>query len=82
MDDASLEEAILFALRRAPGSRAHALADAVGLPRTNFGRRLVSRLQPPLRRLHDAGLIDEDSGRYNLTEAGRRRLAARAAGRR
>jgi DNA-binding PadR family transcriptional regulator len=81
MDDASLEEAILLALRRSPGSRAHALADAVGLPRTNFGRRLESRLQQPLRRLLDAGLIDEDSARYDLTQAGRRRLAARAAAR-
>jgi DNA-binding PadR family transcriptional regulator len=78
MDDASLEEAILLALRRSPGSRTHALADAVGLPRTNFGRRLEGRLQQPLRRLLDAGLIDEDSGRYDLTQAGRRRLAERA----
>lgn len=78
MDDASLEEAILLALRRSPGSRPHALADAVGLPRTNFGRRLESRLQQPLGRLLDSGLIDEDSGRYDLTEAGRKKLAERA----
>jgi hypothetical protein len=39
MDDTSLEETILFALRCSPGSRSKALAEAVGLPRTNFGRR-------------------------------------------
>jgi predicted transcriptional regulator len=82
MDDASLEEAILLALRRSPGSRTHALADVVGLPRTNFGRQLEGRLQQPLRKLLDAGLIDEDSGRYDLTQAGRRRLAELAATRR
>lgn len=78
MDDASLEDAILLALRRSPGSRTRALADAVGLPRTNFGRQLESRLQRPLRRLLDAGLIDEDSGRYDLTQTGRTKLAERA----
>lgn len=78
MDDASLEEAILLALRRSPGSRTRALADAAGLPRTNFGRQLEGCLQQPLRRLLDAGLIDEDSGRYDLTQEGRRRLAERA----
>jgi hypothetical protein len=40
MDDASLEEAILLALRRSPGSRPDALAEAVGLPRTNLVRQL------------------------------------------
>lgn len=78
MDDAALEEAILLALRRSPGSRAKALAEAVGLPRTNFGRRLDSRLQEPLKRLRAAGLIDEDHGRYDLTQQGRSRLAERA----
>lgn len=78
MDDASLEEAILLALRRSPGSRSKALAGAVGLPRTNFGRQLDNRLQQPLRRLLAARLIDEDHGRYDLTEQGRRRLADRA----
>ena len=78
MDDASLEDAILLALRNSPGSRAQALAEAVGLPRTNFGRQLENRLQQPLKRLLAAGLIDEDHGRYDLTQEGRRRLAERA----
>jgi DNA-binding IclR family transcriptional regulator len=78
MDDTSLEEAVLLALRRSPGSRSHALAEAVGLPRTNFGRQLEKRLQQPLKRLLAAGLIDEDHGRYDLTQPGRRRLAERA----
>jgi hypothetical protein len=78
MDDASLDEAILLALRRSPGSRSQALAEAVGLPRTNFGRRLEHPLQEPLKRLLAAGLIDEDHGRYDLTQQGRRRLAERA----
>jgi HemN C-terminal domain len=78
MDDASLEEAILLALRRSPGSRSKELAEAVGLPRTNFGRQLDNRLQQPLKRLLAAGLIDEDHGRYDLTREGRRRLAERA----
>jgi len=77
MDDASLDEAILLALRRSPGSRSQALAEAVGLPRTNFDRRLEHPLQQPLKRLLAAGLIDEDHGRYNLTQDGRRRLADR-----
>lgn len=78
MDDASLEDAILLALRNSPGSRAQALAEAVGLPRTNFGRQLENRLQQPLKRLLAAGQIDEDHGRYDLTREGRTRLAERA----
>jgi hypothetical protein len=74
MDDASLEEAILLALRRSPGSRSQAL----GLPRTNFGRQLENPLQQPLQRLLAAGLIDQDHGHYNLTHEGRRKLAERA----
>jgi DNA-binding MarR family transcriptional regulator len=77
-DDASLEEAILLALRRSPGIRSRALAEAVGLTRTNFGRLLENRVQEPLKRLLAAGLIDEDHGRYDLTQQGRRRPAERA----
>jgi DNA-binding IclR family transcriptional regulator len=80
MDDASLEEAILLALRRSPGSRSADLAEAVGLPRTNFGRQLKNPLRGPLRRLAASGLVAEDRGRYVLTEAGRRRLAERISG--
>lgn len=79
MHEASLEEAILLALRRSPGSRSDALAEAVGLPRTNFGRQLKNRLRTPLRQLQSTGLIEEDHGRYRITEEGRRRLAERAA---
>ena len=78
MDDASLEEAILLALRRSPGSRPDALAEAVGLPRTNFGRQLKRPLKLPLNRLLAAGVIEEDHGRYDLTVDGRRRLAERS----
>jgi len=78
MDDDALEDAILLALRSSPGSRTRELAEAVGLPRTNFGRQLENRLQQPLKRLLAAELIDEDHGRYNLTQGGRRRLAERA----
>jgi DNA-binding IclR family transcriptional regulator len=78
MDDASLEEAILLALRRRPGSRSEELAEAVGLPRTNFGRQVKNRLGRPLRRLLVAGLISEDRRRYQLTEEGGRRLAERS----
>jgi DNA-binding IclR family transcriptional regulator len=68
----------LLALRRSPGSRSQALAEAVGLPRTNFGRQLENPLQQPLQRLLAAGLIDQDHGHYNLTHEGRRKLAERA----
>ena len=78
MDDASLKEAILLALRRSPDSTSEELAEAVGLPRTNFGRRLKSRLGRPLRRLLVAGLIEESRRCYQLTEKGRRRLAERS----
>jgi predicted transcriptional regulator len=78
MDEDALEEAILLAVRSSPGSRTRELAEAVGLPRTNFGRQLENRLQQPLKALLAAGLIDEDHGRYDLTRQGRRKLAERA----
>lgn len=78
MDEPSLEEAILLALRRSPGSRSNDLAEAVGLPRTSFGRQLKHPLWQPLKRLLSEGLIKEDRGRYQLTEGGRSRLAERA----
>jgi DNA-binding IclR family transcriptional regulator len=80
MDEPSLEEALLLALRRSPGSRSDKLAEAIGLPRTNFGRRLKNGVTRPLQRLLAEGLIEEDRGRYQLAEAGRRRLAERAGG--
>jgi DNA-binding IclR family transcriptional regulator len=80
MDEGQLEESILLALRNSPGSRPEELAEAVGLPRTNFGRRLKHSLREPLERLLAEGSVEEDRGRYRLTEKGRRRLAARANG--
>jgi DNA-binding IclR family transcriptional regulator len=77
LDESSLEEAILLALRRSPGSKAEDLAEAAGLPRTNFGRRLKNRLRKPLARLLACELIEEEHGRYQLTEKGRRTLAER-----
>ena len=77
MNELALEESILLALRRSPGIRADRLAEAIGLPRTNFGRRLKSRLRQPLRRLLSSGLIEEERGRYQLTAEGRRKLAER-----
>ena len=77
MTGASLEEALMLALRRAPGSRPDDLAEAVGLPRSNFGRQLKTRLRQPLDRLLDEGLIVEQRGRYQLTEEGRKRIAER-----
>lgn len=71
----ALEVAILIALRRAPGSSSDELAEAVGLPRTNFGRQLKRRLCQPLDRLLAAQLIEEDRGRYRLTAKGSKRLA-------
>lgn len=77
MDESALEEGILLALRRSPGSKAEELAEAAGLPRTNFGRRLKNRLREPLGRLLARELIDEEHGRYQLTETGRRTIAER-----
>jgi DNA-binding IclR family transcriptional regulator len=77
---ASLEVEILLALRRSPRSRIDELAEAVGLPRTNFGRRLKNSLVTPLQQLLAEGVIEDDHGRYSLTEKGRRRLSARTNG--
>jgi len=75
VDESALEQAILLALRRSPGSRSRDLAEAIGLPRTNFGRQLKNRLRKPLGRLLAAGVVDEEHGRYQLTEKGRRALS-------
>jgi DNA-binding IclR family transcriptional regulator len=77
MDEASLEEALLLALRRSSGSRPAELAEAVGLPRTNFGRQLTYRLEEPLEHLLAEGLIEEDRGRYQLTREGRTKISER-----
>jgi DNA-binding MarR family transcriptional regulator len=77
MDEESLEYEVLRALRSAPGSRAVALAAAVGLPRTNFGRQLDHGLSETLERLAADGLVEKERGRYRLSERGRRELAER-----
>lgn len=76
--DPQLDQELLRALRRAPNRSLGQLADEVGLPRTNFGRSLAHRLEEPLARLRDAGLVEQHGGRYQLSERGRRRLVDEA----
>jgi DNA-binding IclR family transcriptional regulator len=83
MDDSKLDDLeleLLRALRGSPDSRLDDLADAVGLPRTNFGRPLSGRLQEPISELVAGGLVEDHDGRYRLSSDGRRILAARAHG--
>jgi DNA-binding IclR family transcriptional regulator len=75
-----LDEELLRALRRAPNRRLGELADEVGLPRTNFGRPMTRLLRSPVARLVDEGLVEEERGRYRLSDRGRRRLAEDAYG--
>lgn len=54
MDDSKLDDLeleLLPALRGSPDSRLDDLADAVGLPRTKFGRPLSARLREPISEL-------------------------------
>jgi DNA-binding IclR family transcriptional regulator len=81
MDELSLDRELLRALRSRPGKGLSELADAVGVPRTNFGRRLDHRVLVPIERLIDDGLVEERAGRYRLSERGRRTLADEAADR-
>jgi DNA-binding IclR family transcriptional regulator len=76
LDDLELE--LLRALRALPDSRLGDLAEAVGLPRTNFGRPLSRPVQQPLGELVSDGLVEEHRGRYRLSPDGRRALAERA----
>ena len=78
MTHAPLDEELLRALRNGPDRSLGELAEAVGLPRTNFGRSLASRVREPVRRLVDDGLVEEHGGVYRLSERGRRTLAERA----
>ena len=73
--DDDLELTLLRAVRRAPRSSLRELSATIGLPRTTFGRSLSHRLEAPLEKLRAQGLIDEERGRYRLSEAGRRLLA-------
>jgi predicted transcriptional regulator len=77
MDEAPLDESILLTLRGMPGSSADAIAERLGLPRTNSGRQMTKRLSRPLQRLLAAGLIEEDHRHYRLTQEGRKSLAER-----
>ena len=81
MDEPSLDQELLRALRSRPDRNLSELADAVGVPRTNFGRRLDHRLRDPVEQLIDDGLVEERGGRYRLSERGRRTLAEDAADR-
>ena len=74
----SQDDVLLRALRAAPDRSLGELAEAVGLPRSNFGRSLASRIREPVRRLVAAGLVEGRSGVYRLTESGRRTLAQRS----
>ena len=79
LDDLGLD--LLRALRGSPDSRLDELADAVGLPRTNFGRPLSGRIRRPVSELVRDGLVEDHQGRYRLSPGGRRTLVERADGR-
>jgi DNA-binding IclR family transcriptional regulator len=78
MASGSQDDALLRALRAAPDRSLGELAQAIGLPRSNFGRPLASRIREPVRRLVAAGLVERRGGVYRLSESGRRTLAERA----
>lgn len=78
MAETALEETLLRVIRNSPDRTLDELADAVSLPRTNFGRPLTRRLHEPIRRFVADGLVDEHNGHYRLSEHGRRSLAERA----
>jgi hypothetical protein len=70
-----LDRELLRAIRRLPGKKLDDLADAVGLPRTNFGRPVGARVRARVERLLESGLVEEHGDRYRLSERGRRALA-------
>jgi predicted transcriptional regulator len=79
--DANLVEqefALLRTLRAEPNRSLDEFAASLGVPRTNFGRRLSHRLVKQVNRLVGAGLVEQHDGRYHLTEKGRRALADQA----
>ena len=69
---------LLRTVRSHPDSSVERLADAIGLPRTNFGRALSGQLEHLLLALVTARLVEEQQGRYRLSEDGRRALAEHA----
>lgn len=73
-----LDDDLLRALRNTPDRNVDQLAEAVGLPRTNFGRAPSSRVRDRVRHLVEEGLVEEHGRRYRISEHGRRLLAERA----
>jgi len=73
-----LDDDLLRALRNAPDRNVDQLAEAIGLPRTNFGRATSSRVRERVRALVDGGLVEAHGRRYRISEHGRRLLAERA----
>lgn len=69
----------LRALRGAPANLS-GLANALGIPRSNFGRRLDHELLEQVGRLVETGLVERDGKRYRVSERGRNLLADRAFG--
>jgi predicted transcriptional regulator len=78
VDEPMLDDGLLRALRNAPDRSVDQLAEAVGLPRTNFGRAPSRRVRERVRALVDEGLVEEHGKRYRISEHGRRVLAERA----
>jgi len=74
------EIALLRALRARPGGSLDEVAGSLGLPRTNFGRRVSRDVPERVSRLVEAGLIEENSRSYDLTDRGRRALTEHALG--
>lgn len=73
-----LEQELLRALRSGPERTLDELAEAVGFPRTNYGRSLGKRVRTPVEDLVNQGLVKEHDRRYRLSMRGRRALADRA----
>lgn len=70
-----LEQKLLSALRSGPERTLDELAQAVGFPRTNYGRTLGNRVRTPVQRLLMQGLIEKRGRRYRVSDRGRRALA-------
>jgi predicted transcriptional regulator len=68
----------LRALRAAPKTGLAGLADALGVPRSTFGRRLDHHLLEQVTRLVEKGLVEQDGRRYCVSQRGRDLLAERA----
>jgi DNA-binding IclR family transcriptional regulator len=68
----------LRALRAAPEQDLAGLAAALGVPRSNFGRRLDHHLLEHVTRLVEKGLVEQDGKRYRVSQRGRNLLTERA----